>query len=106
MRIRRLIREEYEERIKKRYCPRCKTYSLVNVEINNYIDLPLVRHKFIHSFWKCSGPHGFLCYFLSSDKGTTIFESFTGVKPVEYSNEEPVIQNPTVIRRTKESRKS
>ncbi len=101
MKVRRLLKEEHEERLRKGYCPRCKTYSLINVEITKFVDLPPVKHKLIQSYWKCNGPHGFLCYFISSEKGPVIFESANGTKPVEFSEQKEDNKISTIIRRKK-----
>jgi hypothetical protein len=99
MKVRRLLLDEHAERLKRNICPRCKKFSLNEISINEENPAPPAKFKIIGSYFACSGPLGYNCYFISSIKGSTVFESSECVDPIEF-NEEPVkAPVSTVVRR-------
>jgi hypothetical protein len=102
MRTRRLITDEYQERLDQRLCPRCKKHHLGRVDVEDAESLPKSRFKFEYFLWVCQSDLGHQCYWLSSDLGKAIFESSEGNSPVDFGEPvKKVEEKTTVIRRKK-----
>jgi hypothetical protein len=86
MRVRRILLDEHEERIRREICPRCNKFSLQRSEVKTCQSIPKAKYKFVEHFWSCAGPDSFNCYFISSDLGDTLFESSEGVDVINFDD--------------------
>jgi len=101
MRVRRLLLDEHEERLKRGLCPKCQRFSLQKIDVNESHPLPKVKYRIKESFWSCSGPESFNCYFISSIEGDTIFESADGVDVINFDTTPVKYSGAKVIKRRK-----
>lgn len=103
MKVRKLLSEEHEERLKQSICPRCKSHQLIEVVKGN--ETPKLKYDPGHVFWACSGPLGQKCFLISSCYVDTIFETSEETKPVSFNEEQKTSSTPytgaRIIRRRK-----
>lgn len=101
MKVRRILLDEYKERLRRSQCPRCKKFSLQKLDITPDIPTPTSRYRLTKSYWACSGPAGFSCYFMSDIQDTTMFESAEGVDLIDFTEENVKSQPTKIVRRRK-----
>ncbi len=102
MKVRRLLLEEHEERLKQSVCPRCKSHQLIQAVKGS--ETPKLRYDPGHVFWTCSGPLGQKCFLMSSCYVDTIFETSDETKPVSFDQEQkvsPPYTGARIVRRRK-----
>lgn len=101
MRVRRLLSDEHEERLKQVTCPRCKMHHLRQAVNGDF--KPILKYNLGENYWICSSEEGARCYLLSSKDVDIVFETSEGTKPVSF--EEPPVSPPVsfarIIRRRK-----
>lgn len=82
MKVRKLLLEEHEERLKQSICPRCKSHQLIQTVKG--IETLRLRYDPGNIHWICSGPLGQRCFLMSSCHVDTIFETSEETKPVSF----------------------
>jgi len=102
MRVRRILLEEHEERLKRNKCPRCNNFSLQKINVKDCSNPPKTKFKLSDYFWSCGGPEAFKCYFISSDLGSTLFESSEGVEIIDFNiGSQPKYTGGKIVKRLK-----
>lgn len=99
MRVRRILLDEYKERLRREKCPRCLKSSLQKLELTQDQPLPKTKYKFSESFWACSGPSGTSCYFMAGLASPVLFESAEGVDIIDFTEDYVKPTGAKIIRR-------
>ena len=99
MKVRRILLDEHAERLRRGTCPRCNKFSLVNIQVNKGQQLPRSKYKICNSYWECSGPDKFLCFFMSDLSGSVVFESSDGVSLIDFTVENEKNNYARLVRR-------
>ena len=99
MKVRRILLDEYKERLRRNQCPRCNKFSLQKLDVLPGVPSPVARYKLTKSYWACSGPSGFSCYFMSDIQDATMFESAEGVDLIDFTEETTRPQPTKIVRR-------
>ena len=99
MKVRRILLDEYKERLRREKCPRCLKFSLQKVEITQDQPLPKTKYKFLESFWVCGSPSGFSCYFMAGFASPILFESAEEVDIIDFTEDYVKPSGAKIIRR-------
>ncbi len=99
VKVRRILLDEYKERLRRGKCPRCLKSSLQMVEITQDQPLPKTKYKFLESFWVCGSHPDFSCYFMAGLASPILFESAEGVDIIDFTEDYVKPSGAKIIRR-------